>query len=226
MVGSDSECVPFQELEQRQTSGPMAEDSLVLADSYGQATISTRLHEDGRVEAHSESIATEDGSAATVAASVTGDSPGSSHSREETSASAEAGPALPAAAAAASPPSQVPEELVARDESHRLGDPEPVPPLSPVSSPRASAAPEPSKPYAGPARAASEHTGGNAEDEEAADASASPEGRSPSAAEGAPDDFSEGGPGICQDLEVAMLCKLLVISVHELGCAGQHMPHD
>ena len=170
----------------------MAEDSLFLAECYGQATISTSLHQDGRVEAHSESTAAEDGSAATVAASMTGDSLGSTPSREETSATAEPGPALPAAAAAA-PLSQVPGEPAAGDESHRLGDPEALAPLSPVSSPRASAAPELSEPSQGPTHAASEHSGGIGEDEEAADALASPEGHSPSAEEGAPDDFSEGG---------------------------------
>ncbi len=183
----------LQEAEQRPASGPLAEDSLVLADSYGQATISTTLHQDGRVEAHSESTAAEDGSAATVAATMTGDSPVRAPSQEETSAPAESGPALPAAAAAA-PPSQALEEPAARDEdeSHRLGGSEATLPLSPVSSPRASAVPELLEPFEGPGHAAPEPGGGIAEDEEAADAFASPEGRSPSAAEGAPEDFSGG----------------------------------
>lgn len=220
VMGRNSWYVQLQETEQTQASGPLAEDSLVLADRYGQATISTTLHQDGHVEAHSESTAAEDGSAASVAASVTGDSPGSTLSQEEMSAPAEAGPALPAAAA--SPPSQVPEMPSAGTQSYRPGDSEAVP-ISPVSSPRASAAPELSEPSEGPAHGASEHGGGIPEDEEAADDLASPEGRSPSAEERAPDDFSEGGQGICRGLVVASSCQAFG---DQRGFAGQHMPLD
>ena len=65
-------------------------------------------------------------------------------------------------------------------------------PLSPVSSPPASALQELSQTSEGPAHFLSEDGSGIAEEEEEADALTSPEGNSPSAADEGPDDFSEG----------------------------------
>ena len=181
----------MQESDQRPASGLLAEQGLVLSDRYGQATISTPLREDGRIEAHSESAAAADGSAATVAASVTSDSPGSAHSQEGMSAPAEAAPA-PSVAAAAASSSQPLEALDPPEEPHMLGNAEAVVPLSPVSSPPASTGQELSETSEGRARAILEQGSGNAEDREEPDAAASVEGHSPSAAEEAPEDFSEG----------------------------------
>lgn len=177
----------MQESERRQASGLLAEHSLVLADQYGQSTISTTLHDDGCVGARSESVAAADGCAATV----TGDSPDRAHSQEGTAAPAEAGPVSPVAAAAASF-SQPLDAPAPREEPWMRGKAEAAVPLSPVSSPPASTGQVSSGTSEGRGHATSEHGSGNAEDGEEIDASVSVEGDSPSAAEGAPEDFSEG----------------------------------
>ena len=195
----------------------------MLSDRYGQATISTTLHEDGRIEAHSESVAAADGSAATLAASVTEESP-RTHSQPSTPAGA--GPAPAAAAAAAAPaPSQAPDEPAAGDAFCNPENSKTVLPLSPMSGPPAGAVQELPQTSEGSARAVSEHGSGNAEEEEEADALTSPEGNSPSAAEGGPDDFSEGLQDAPQTLDAAQALQDSVICIGAFRYTDQHAAH-
>ena len=64
-----------QDVDQAQQTEGKTEHKLVMSDRYGQATMSATLHEDGRIEAQTESTAAEEGSCSALAASVTAASP-------------------------------------------------------------------------------------------------------------------------------------------------------
>ena len=82
----------MQEVDRRHGSGPVAAHSLVMSDRYGEATLSTTLHEDGHIETQSESTAAEAGASSSLAASVKRGAADHSGSSEETSSLAEALP--------------------------------------------------------------------------------------------------------------------------------------
>lgn len=96
----------MQEVDRRHGSGPMAAHSLVMSDRYGEATLSTTLHEDGHIEAQCESTAAEAGASSSLAAAVKRGAADQSGSPEETSSPAEALPEslMEQEAAAGTPP--------------------------------------------------------------------------------------------------------------------------
>ena len=96
----------MQEVDWRHGSGPTAAHSLVMSDRYGEATLSTTLHEDGHIEAQSESTAAEAGVSSSLAAAVKRGAADQSGSMEETSFPAEALPEslMEQEAAASTPP--------------------------------------------------------------------------------------------------------------------------
>lgn len=189
---SDGLSGPLQDFDQRQGTGPSADHSLVtMSDPYGQATIMTTQHEDGRIEARSESIAAEEGTSAALAASVRGRSD-SARSPQKAPASSELDPVSPAVQ-----PTSVRQQLqdaAAGKESHNeVDDPgfKAAISLTPASSPPASTAQGTSEASEGRVREDSEHGSGYPEEEDT-DVSASVEGHSPTAAGELPDDFDEG----------------------------------
>ena len=189
---SESLSGPLQDFDQRQGTGPAAEHSLAtMSDPYGQATIITAQHEDGRIEARSESIAAEEGTSAALAASVRGSSD-SARSPQKAPASSEPSPVSPAVQ-----PTSVRQQLhdaAAGKESHdEVDDPgfKAAISLMPANSPPASTAHGTSEASEGHVREASEHGSGYPEEEDT-DVSASIEGHSPTAAGELPDDFDEG----------------------------------
>ena len=122
MQDTEGDDVPaaVQDLDQDRHTEGKTEHRLVMSDRYGQATMSATLHEDGRVEAQTESTAAEEGSCSALAAAVTAGSP-----REEGPVSAGIQPATSPAQAA--PPAQAasvsscPAEVAASEESQEAG---------------------------------------------------------------------------------------------------------
>lgn len=189
---SDGLPVPLQDFDQRQGTGPTADQSLVtMSDPYGQATIITTQHEDGRIEARSESIATEEGTSAALAASVRGSSD-STRSPQKAPALSELGPVSPAVQPT-SVRQQLQDAAAGKEPHNEVDDPgfKAAISLTPASSPPASTAQGTSEASEGRVREDSEHGSGYPEEEDT-DVSASLEGHSPTAGGELPDDFDEG----------------------------------
>ncbi len=110
----------MQDLDQAQQTEGKTEHKLVMSDRYGQATMSATLHEDGRIEAQTESTAAEEGSCSALAASVTaagptGEGPVSAETKHATS------PAQAAPQAQAASESSCPAEMAASEDSREAG---------------------------------------------------------------------------------------------------------
>ena len=109
-----------QDLDQAQQTEGKTEHKLVMSDRYGQATMSATLHEDGRIEAQTESTAAAEGSCSALAASVTAASPS-----EEDPVSADiqhaTSPAQTAPEAQAVSGSSCPAEMAASEDSQEAG---------------------------------------------------------------------------------------------------------
>ena len=104
-----------QDLDQAQQTGGKTEHKLVMSDRYGQATMSATLHEDGRIEAQTESTAAEEGSCSALAASVTAAGPtGEGPVSAETKHATSPGQAAPPAQAASG-------EMAASEDSREAG---------------------------------------------------------------------------------------------------------
>ena len=109
-----------QDLDQAQQTEGKTEHKLVMSDRYGQATMSATLHEEGRIEAQTESTAAEEGSCSALAASVTaagptGEGPVSAETKHATS------PAQAAPQAQAASESSCPAEMAASEDSREAG---------------------------------------------------------------------------------------------------------
>ena len=96
----DDVLAAVQDLDQNKLTEGRTEHKLVMSDRYGQATMSAMQHEDGRIEAQTESTAAKEGSCSALAASVAADRDADSPLEEEASVSAEIQRALSPAQAA------------------------------------------------------------------------------------------------------------------------------
>ena len=119
-IKDDDARAAVQDMDQDQHTEGKTEHKLVMSDQYGQATMSATLHEDGRIEAQTESTAAEEGSCSALAASVTAASPS-----EEGPVLAEiqnaTSPAQAAPPAEAASGSSCPAEMAASEGSQEAG---------------------------------------------------------------------------------------------------------